>query len=69
MPCIVRLDVLKSLGSVPLRHEIRYLWANAAEQWDLFLLGLAAFKQVEGYFQPTDGTTAIKRSYYQLAGE
>lgn len=62
-------SVLNDLGSVPLRREIRYLWANAPEQWDLFLLGLAALKTVDGYLTPTDGSTGIKRSFYQLAGE
>ncbi|KAF2815808.1 tyrosinase-domain-containing protein [Mytilinidion resinicola] len=46
-------------GAVPIRREIRDLQANYKDQWNLYLLGLAAFQNVS----ETD-----LLSYYQLAG-
>jgi hypothetical protein len=37
---------LTSAGSVPLRIEIRQLQQNA-DQWNLYLLGLDAFKKMD----------------------
>jgi tyrosinase len=37
---------LTSAGSVPLRLEIRQLQQNA-DQWNLYLLGLDAFKKID----------------------
>ena len=44
---------------MPLRHEIRELQANSPEQWNLYLLGLQALKEVDNN---------DPKSYYQLAG-
>lgn len=46
-------------GSVPLRLELRQLQQNA-DQWNLYLLGLDAFKK-------TDETSDL--SYYGVCGE
>lgn len=46
-------------GAVPLRREVRDLQKNFPDQWNLFLLGLVNFQQV-------DADDLL--SYYQLAG-
>lgn len=48
------------LGPVPLRREIRSLQSDFPDQWNLYLLGLKDFQEVdEGDLQ----------SYYQIAGK
>jgi hypothetical protein len=42
-PCKAKLTLL---GSVPLRLELRTLQQNA-DQWNLYLLGLDAFKKMD----------------------
>jgi tyrosinase len=46
-------------GSVPLRREIRDLQANYPDQWNLYILGLEAFKANNETFE---------LSYYEIAG-
>jgi hypothetical protein len=56
---IPRESTLTFSGSVPLRLELRTLQQNA-DQWNLYLLGLDAFKK-------TDETSDL--SYYGICGE
>jgi len=51
--------MLTSSGSLPLRIEIRDLQANHPDQWNLYLLGLDAFKH-------QDENSEL--SYYGIAG-
>jgi hypothetical protein len=61
--CLVispRENRLTSAGSVPLRLELRDLEQNQPDQWNLYLLGLDAFKKL-------DETQDL--SYYGIAGK
>lgn len=53
------LYVLTAKGSLPLRLEVRDLQQNYPDQWNLYLLGLQAFHQL-------DETSDL--SYYGIAG-
>lgn len=57
--CIYCKRILTSQGSVPLRLEVRDLQNNYPDQWNLYLLGLQAFYQL-------DETSDL--SYYGIAG-
>jgi tyrosinase len=61
--CLVispRENRLTSVGSVPLRLELRDLEQNQPDQWNLYLLSLDAFKKL-------DETQDL--SYYGIAGK
>lgn len=59
MHCPKREWKLTPSGSVPLRREIRDLQANYPDQWNLYILGLEAFKANDETFE---------LSYYEIAG-